>query len=62
MQRVIISEINSFNTDLEEAKINVMLDDGWTVSNITMQRSNNNAVMCVFVLAREDDNNKKKIS
>jgi hypothetical protein len=61
MQRVIISEINSFNTDLEEAKINVMLDDGWTVSNITMQRSNNNAVMCVFVLAKEEDNNKKKI-
>lgn len=63
MQQVIIEEIDGYTTrTMVQAKINGMLKDEWTVASVTMEpKANSSDMIVVFVLSKEEQNNKKKI-
>lgn len=63
MQQVIIEEIDGYTTrTMVQAKINGMLKEEWTVVSVTMEpKTNSSDMIVVFVLSKEEQNNKKKI-
>ena len=62
MQHVIIEEIDGYTTrNLVQSKINDILKEGWTVSNVTMEKNSGTSMIVVFVLSKKEENNKKKI-
>lgn len=63
MQQVIIEEIDGYTTrNLVQSKINDLLKVGWTVVSVTMKsKVNSSDMIVVFVLSKEEQNNKKKI-
>lgn len=63
MQQVIIEEIDGYTTrNLVQSKINDLLKGGWTVVSVTMEpRGESNVMIVVFVISKEQEDNKKKI-
>lgn len=63
MQQVIIEEIDGYTTrNLVQSKVNDLLKVGWTVVSVTMKpKANSGDMIVVFVLSKEEQNNKKKI-
>lgn len=63
MQQVIIEGIDGYTTrTMVQAKINDLLKVGWTVVSVTMEsKANSTDMIVVFVLSKEEQNNKKKI-
>ena len=63
MQQVIIEEIDGYTTrNLVQSKINDLLKGGWTVVSVTMEsRVVSNVMIVVFVISKEQEDNKKKI-